>query len=121
MSKIYYKEKKGQSRKKKRLVVKLIGTALLCVGACLVLYIFMPLLLWQIFVSPELANAQIIAPIPKDKFVTPATIRTLLASQMNALSGADFNDAKNWFPPVPLSQSQVKIPSYLISIPRLKF
>src|SRR5258708_40061914 len=117
MSKIYYKE--GRSANKSRLFVRLIGLLMLCIGISLTMYIFTPLVLWQIFISPALAASQIIAPIPKDKFVTPATIKSLLTAQVNALSGTNFDDAKNWFPSVPTTSTQTKYPSYLLSIPRL--
>lgn len=120
MSKIYYKKEQIKKRfVTKNVVIKLIGVALFLTGSVIVLYIFTPLVLWQIFVSPALAAQRLASPIPQSSFVNPATIQSLLASQTTALSGIDFYNAKNWFPNYTGSGPAAKIGTYRLSIPRL--
>lgn len=116
MSKIYYKN----SRKKMLYNVrKVAGLILAIVGLCTALYIFTPLILWQLFISPVLANQELAVPIPQTKLVTPGTIQSLLATQVSAFSGTNYYDAKTWFPEYSGGSQKARIPSYAISIPKL--
>lgn len=118
MNKIIYKKEGPNGFGKKRFGVKLLGFSLFIFGSSLVFYIFTPLILWQVFLAPALAAQQIAAPIPSSNFITPGTIRTLLASEVSSL-GTDYLDAKNWFSGAPSVTTQAKIPYYKISIPKL--
>ncbi len=116
MNKVYYKKAKGS---KKKLFVRITGIFLMGIGTAIVLYVFSPLILWQIFIAPVLQAQEIVVPIPSTTLVTTASIKSLLASQASALSGIDYTDAKNWFPTASAQEHQSKVPQYTISIPRL--
>jgi len=118
MSKTFYKKATGQGLNKKKFGIRVIGFVLFFFGITLVLYIFAPLVLWQIFLEPALASQQIVMPIPTSNFITPGTIRTLLSAEVSSLN-VDYNDAKNWFPYVQNTVGEIKIPYYKISIPKL--
>ncbi len=118
MNKIYYKKAKNSGLKSKKIGLRILGFVLLIFGLSLVIYIFIPLLLWQVFIAPALASQQIASPIPTSGFVTPGTIRTIISSELTEFN-TDYNDAKNWFPGVQNTQTQSKYSSYTISIPAI--
>src|SRR5260221_1129053 len=118
MTKYYYK----QSHKKSiKLAGRIVGI-LLAIGALgVVLYIFTPLLVWNLFFAKAFADNQIVAPIPQYTLVSPATIKSLLAAGMNSIRGVDYTNAENWFPGfVPTKSTQPKVSTYLLSIPKLQ-
>jgi hypothetical protein len=116
MNKTYYKKTKAFNKK---LFMRLVGLLLACVGLTITMYIFAPLILWQIFLAPAFASQAMVIPIPKTTFLSPGTIQSLLSSQSQALSGVDYSDAKNWFPNYTYRTMNTRISSYTISIPRL--
>jgi len=116
MNKIYYKKNRKPLL---RAIRRLTGLLIAAIGIGIALYIFAPLLLWQFFIAPVLKNQDIAVPIPQSTLVTPGTIQSLLASQVNAFSGVNFDDAKNWFPQFITNGQKANFPYYAISIPRL--
>src|SRR5260221_1929870 len=116
MSKAYYKKTKKINKK---LVIRIFGLLLAFTGISITFYVFMPLILWQIFLAPVFASQAIAIPIPKTIFLTPGSIQSLLTSQTQALSGVDFNNAKNWFIGYTYKNINSRIAAYTISIPRL--
>ena len=115
MSKTYYKKK----RLNRKFFVRIIGLLMAFVGISITAYVFMPLVLWEIFLAPVFAAQNIALPIPQTTFLTPGTIQTLLSSQTQTLSGVDFNDAKNWFIGYTYKNINARIAAYNISIPKL--
>lgn len=82
-----------------------------------VLYVFFPLLSWEIYFAPVFAAADVAAPIPKTTIVNSQTISSLIA---NSFSGIDYSNATNWFPSYTANiTSKPKVTSYTLSIPRL--
>ena len=118
MGKYYYKKADKFFRKTR---LRLLSLLILFVGVVIVLYIFFPLISWQIYFAPALASSSIQTPIPKSMVINPSTIGSLISQAENSLSGVDYTNAKNWFPGFnPAHPKQPKIPSYTISIPKLK-
>lgn len=116
MSKTYYKKVKTFNKK---IFIRIFGFFLTVVGLTLTLYVFSPLILWEIFLAPEFASNGIIIPIPKTTFLTPANIQSLISTQSQVLSGVDFNDAKNWFIGYTYKTINSRIAAYYITIPKL--
>ena len=118
MGKYYYKKADNFFRKK---VLRLLSLLILFIGVVIVLYIFFPLISWQIYFAPALASSSIQTPIPKATIVNFSEIGSLISQAGNSLSGVDYTNAKTWFPGFnPGTPEQPKIPSYTISIPKLK-
>ncbi|MDE2025998.1 MAG: sortase [Patescibacteria group bacterium] len=116
MKKLYVKKTKSN---KKKLLLRLIGVVLILLGTSITAYVFSPLILWQIFIAPVLQSQSVVVPIPITTLVTPATIKSLFASQASAFSGVDYNDAKNWFPTAEAEGHHSQVPQYMITIPKL--
>ncbi|MEX2013252.1 MAG: sortase [Candidatus Levyibacteriota bacterium] len=114
MSRVYYKKEKKLNRKK---LLRGAGIALFLTGLGISLYIFSPLIMWQIYSAPKLEN--IAAPIPRSTVVNPSMVGSLIASAKNTISGVDYTNAKNWFPGFDASASESKSLSYTISIPAI--
>lgn len=116
MTKIYYKKTRKINIHFFR---KLVGILLALFGLSIALYIFIPLILWQMFVSPALAQAELAVPIPQTTLVTPGSIASLVSSQLSAFDGTNYDDAKNWFPSYTASNQAARVSFYSISIPKL--
>jgi len=117
MSTLYLKKTKNN---KKKVLLRTVGVLLMLLGTGITAYVFSPLILWQIFIAPALSSEAIVVPIPLSTLVTPATIKSLFASQASAFSGVDYTDAKNWFPTASAESRHAQIPQYTISIPKLR-
>ncbi len=115
MSKIYYKEKKVNYRK----YLKTLGAGFILLGLGISLYIFSPLILWQIYSAPALTSQNMQAPIPRSTVVNPSMIGSLLSSAKNSITGIDYTNAANWFPGFKAQASTNPSSSYSISIPSL--
>jgi sortase A len=118
MPKYYYKKKKSFAKRK---ILRLISLAIFLTGASIVIYVFFPLLSWQIYFAPVFASQNITAPIPQNTVVSGSTISSLIEEASNSLSGIDYTNAQNWFPDFKFEKSGApRIQSYTISIPKLK-
>ncbi len=115
MSKIYYKENRTNYKR----FVKVAGIGLFLIGAGISLYIFSPLILWQVYSAPKL-SANIEAPIPRNNVLNPDLIQSLIAQAKDSIVGTDYTNAKNWFPGFKAQVNASKSPSYTISIPAIK-
>jgi sortase A len=113
MTKYYIKAK----TKNVRLIFRRISIGIFLFGFLGMLYIFFPLLSWQIYFVPVFASADITAPIPKTTIVNTQTIQSLLA---NSFSGIDYSNAINWFPSYNVDMtSKPKATVYTLTIPKL--
>jgi len=116
----YYKYKKKKILAKRK-ILRLISLGTFLTGAVIVVYVFFPLLSWQIYFAPVFASQNIKAPIPQNTIVSASTISSLIEEASNSLSGTDYTNAQNWFPSFKFQNSGApKFQSYTISIPKLK-
>lgn len=114
MRKRYYKRPSKQSLKN---TVKILSFSILFIGLSVLLYVFFPLLSWQIYFAPVFANQNLNSPIPKANILTEGAISSLLrlSSNMNV----DYTNAENWFPKYRFEKG-AKSQTYFLSIPKLK-
>lgn len=118
MGKIYYKKESKIQNKK---LFRFLSLGILLTGAVIIVYIFSPLISWQIYFAPAFANQNISAPIPKNTIVSGSALQALIAGASNSISGVDYTNAQNWFPNYKYQKTgNPKIQSYTISIPKLK-
>jgi hypothetical protein len=75
MSKLYTKKKHSINP---RTIVRVIGLALSLGGLLGTLYIFFPVLSWQLYLQPAFASNDITSPIPQTKLVNASTWESLL-------------------------------------------
>lgn len=116
MSKYYYK-KKNINRKK---IGRVLSLLLTLIGFFAVLYIFFPLVSWQVYFAHAFAQNNIATPIPKNTIVNSAALQSLLTTSVRNLSGVDYTNAQNWFPGMDLpTDKKTTIPFYNLSIPTL--
>lgn len=115
MNKYYYKKAPKLSKK---MIGRIVGACISFVGVCIMVYIFMPLIIWQLTLAPAFASSAVVLPIPKTTVVSPATIKSLLSSTVGSI-GVDYTNASNWFPGFSVRPGDGKIPSYFLSIPTL--
>jgi len=120
MTKYYYKK---TDKKKRRKIYRILSFITLAIGLFTVLYIFYPLISWQIYFAPYFASANFATPIPKTTVVDPSSIGGLISQAGNVLTGVDYTNAQNWFPNYNVENNGQKknsqIPFYTISIPKL--
>lgn len=115
----YYIKINGSPTKR---VQKILGLFISVFGICIMLYIFFPLISWQIYFAP-LTTSDIKTPIPKTTIVSSSSLKSLVFEASGALSGINYSNAKNWFPTYKQTQNKEKnksrILSYTMSIPKL--
>lgn len=116
MSKYYYQKSDSVFRKR---VIKLLGSVMLLSGAAVASYIFFPLISWQIYFSPALASS-LTTPIPKQEVLSASIVEGITRQAGNVLSGIDYTNAQNWFSHGPVRRGDPKVPSFSISIPKIK-
>jgi sortase A len=111
MGKYYYK-KNAQGNNKKYL--RLTSYLFLAIGFSIILYVFFPIISWQIYFQPEFVSQNVLSSIPHANIVDLTK---------NSLDTTDYTKAENWFKnfnPDINQKKQVDIPSYLISIPKIE-
>ena len=119
MSKYYYKREEDKLKKwfrRSSLLIFLIGLAI-------TLYVFSPLILWQIYFAQLFGSQNITTPIPKTAVVSPETVASLIVQAKNSIGMVDYTNAKNWFPTFTskekMRKGRPKVSSYTLSIPKI--
>jgi sortase A len=84
------------------------------------MYVFWPMISWQIYIAPLVTNAALASPIPQSTILTPSVIQSLEASGTTSLLGdRRLTSARNWFPAYPRQQTSGGVQSYTLSIPSI--
>jgi len=118
MGKYYYKK---ANKKDKKRILRLIALGIFLTGASIVIYVFFPLLSWQVYFAPIFSNQSVASPIPQSTIVSSSTIGSLIEEVSNSLSGIDYTNAQNWFPNLKTQKTgKPRVQSYTLSIPKLK-
>lgn len=112
--------KQAGKRFNKKIILRLFSLSIVLCGTLLALYVFFPVLSWQVYFAPVFASQQISAPIPKSTIVSKDTIGSLISEASQALSGIDYTNADNWFPSYKYSnQNKPKTLKYTLTIPKI--
>lgn len=120
MKRTYYQ--KATKRNVKR-NLRFLGVFIAFVGFVIVVYIFTPLVSWQLFYEPIFAEQKIVAPIPPNIIANAENTRGSVLGDTTAVTNVDFTNAENWFPhyaPVKKDKSKLKAAYYTLTIPKLK-
>lgn len=115
---IYTKKTKKKNLRK---IVRFFGLGVSVVSFFVGLYIFFPLISWELYLKPVFAGQAYASPIPKTTVITRQYIDSLLESTQNPFNGGDYSNVQNWFPSITYKGNQVtgQISSYSISIPKI--
>lgn len=103
---IYTKSKRKNLRK----LFRFVGLSLAIVGLSFALYIFYPLISWQIYIKPVFAS-NFASPIPQTTILNQETIQSLIRTTFSQ---------GDWLPHYKGSHILSEVPSYTITIPKLK-
>jgi sortase A len=105
---LYKKSKRRNIRK----IARFTGLGLAMIGLLLAIYVFYPLLSWQLYLRPVFASSNFASPIPQKTIMTPDTIASLLENSLNR---------GDWLPSI-YQDSQITsaVTAYQLSIPKLK-
>lgn len=120
MSKYYYQKSSTNFLRKMLRIISIIS---LTIGLGIAIYIFFPLISWQIYFQPVFASQNITSPIPKSIVVNSSIIGNLIANAKNTINGVDYTNAENWFPSLTNKLGQkktLKVPFYTLSIPKIQ-
>lgn len=115
MVKYYYKKQQSKLRQFK----KPLGIGLVLCGLLVLIYFFMPVLLWHVYFSKALATGSIEVPIPKSLVINNSPSLQGLFAQGVANFTTDFKDARNWYPTLPSSVNKNSVPFYSLGISKL--
>jgi sortase A len=112
--------KQGKSRNIRK-IIRFCGLGVSVTSFVIGIYIFFPLISWELYLKPVFASQSFASPIPKTTVITKEYLQSLLANTQNSLTGADFSNVQNWFPHSMYNNAQVtgQTSSYSISIPKL--
>lgn len=116
-ARVYTKGKQRNIRK----IIRFCGLGVSVISFFIGMYIFFPLISWEIYMKPVFASQSFASPIPKTTVITKEYLQNLLQNTQNSFSGADFSNVQNWFPNTTLKGSQItgQTSSYSLSIPSL--
>lgn len=112
----YYKKRRTF---KKKIVFRILSVGLILLGVVISLYVFFPLLSWQVYFEPIFASQEINAPIPKNTVVSNSVVASLISQASQSLSGVDYTNAQNWFPTYKYQRAENALSSYKVSIPKI--
>lgn len=117
MKKIYYKKSTKINFKN---IFKVTSLSTCVFGIFIILYIFFPLISWQVYFAPVFASQKINLPIPQSTLINSSSVKNLIAYSAKSLTNnLDYTNAKNWFPQHPPEENKPNISSYSLSIPKL--
>lgn len=115
-SQIYKKRNKKNVKK----IVRISGLSVSLLGIILGIYVFFPLLSYEIYLKPVFASANYASPIPKSTIITKNYLKSILNNTASALSGTNYNNASNWLPPTYDGKAgYTSVSTYTISIPKI--
>lgn len=117
MSKYYYIKTVDKPFRK---WLSILSLGIFFLGVVTILYIFSPLILWQIYFAETFSSQNITTPIPKTNMVNPRVIASLIEQAKNSVRFVDYTNANNWFPTFnPSGSTKPKVSSYTLSIPKI--
>ncbi len=111
---------KGKTRNIRK-IIRFFGLGVSVTSFFVGLYIFFPLISWELYMKPVFASQSFASPIPKTTVITKQYIESLLDNVRNPFASGDFSNVQNWFPSSSYKGTQVtgQTSSYSISIPKL--
>lgn len=115
MGKIYTKKNPQRLRK----ILRIGGLSMCLSGVLFLLYFSFPLISFNLYLRPVFASQGITSPIPKTTILNDASIKSLIQTAANSLSGVDYTNAQNWFPSLQEVQTQAAVTYYTLSVPKL--
>lgn len=102
-----------------RIKMRLFGFILFLTGITGLVYIFFPIISWQIYIAPILSSSTLASPIPKAAILTSSSLQSLLKNRISIFSSVDYSNAANWFPTSPVTHFLLNRRVFYLSIPRL--
>lgn len=104
-----------------RKIARILGVCLSFSGVFLALYMFFPLISWEIYLRPAFANQTFTSPIPKKTVISPNDITSLVRSTGQSFRGLDYSNVNNWVPEsYQAARAETPISYYYLSIPKIK-
>lgn len=116
-ARVYTKGKNRNIRK----IIRFMGLGVSITSFFVGLYIFFPLISWELYMKPVFASQSFATPIPKTTVITKQYIESLLDSARTPFLNGDYSNVQNWFPSNSYKGTQVtgQTSSYSLSIPKL--
>lgn len=109
----------NRQKKNPKIYLKLFGIFLLILGISIIVYVFFPLISWQIYFAPIFASQDIASPIPKISIVSNNSVESLIGQASESFT-TDSTNAQNWFPTFKTQKrTDIRITTFKISIPKL--
>ncbi|HZJ18210.1 MAG TPA: sortase [Patescibacteria group bacterium] len=112
----YYKKSSLNFKKTSRLISFLMIT----VGGFIVIYIFFPLISWQVYFANAFTSQELATPIPKTTVLNSSLITSFISQASNVFSQTDYTNAENWFPNIKFQKQHQDIQAYALNIQKLE-
>ncbi len=111
--------KKSQTRDVKK-ILRFTGLGLALFACFIGLYLFFPILSWEMYIRPVFASASYASPIPKNTIITKNNLKSLIKNTSTVIAGVDYNNATNWVPPeYTETKAEDSVSAYFLSIPKI--
>lgn len=115
-SKIYQKKQSVNIKK----LLKFIGLGIAISAALIGLYVFFPIISWELYVKPALANSSYASPIPQNTIQTKNYLKSLVINAQESISTINYNNSTKWLPqPTQDNSTDSSLSFYSISIPSI--
>jgi len=109
-----------QTPSKIKPLVHIFSLFLIGIGVLCGIFILLPLLSWEAYLSPVLTNQSFASPIPSSIVLNTVSLRELLKNANDSLQGVDYMDVASWFPAnQKLAKQTNPVPIYYLAIPKL--
>ena len=92
---------------------------MIAVGGFIVIYIFFPLISWQVYFANAFTNQELATPIPKTTVLNNSIITSFISQASNVFSQTDYTNAENWFPNIKFQKQHQDIQAYALNIQKL--
>lgn len=118
MNKQVYKK---TDRKKLKKRIRILGLVTSVSGLLIGLYVFFPILSWELYLSPAFASNTYASPIPKATIIDTNSFGSLIKTTATVLTGNGYSNGSNWLPETSTdTPAKVKNSSfYYLSIPEI--
>ncbi|HUD44941.1 MAG TPA: class E sortase [Patescibacteria group bacterium] len=115
-SKIYYTKRNTFALRQK---MRFLGLTLFIIGIGGLIYIFFPLLSWQLYLAPNFVSSNLASPIPKAAIITSTSLQSLLKNSTDIFHPVDYSNAANWYPNFTGVNQTSSHQTFYLSIPKL--
>jgi sortase A len=114
-NKVYQKRRSVNIKK----IIRFMGLGIAICGLILGLYVFFPIISWELYVKPVFAGSNYASPIPQNTIVTKNYLKSLITNAEETIASINYTNSTNWLPQTSNHTTESSVSFYSISIPKI--